>query len=49
MVLEKNNFIITYDENISYIPEIVDYLESKINTIMNFFELFKLFNTSLFG
>lgn len=39
MVLEKNNFIITYDENISYIPEVVDYLESKINTIMNFFEL----------
>ncbi len=39
MVLEKNNFIITYNENISYIPEVVDYLESKINTIMNFFEL----------
>ena len=39
MVLEKNNFIITYDENISYIPEVVDYLESKINTIMNYFEL----------
>ena len=39
MVLEKNNFIITYDENISYIPDVVDYLESKINTIMNFFEL----------
>ena len=39
MVLEKNNFIITYDENNSYIPEVVDYLESKINTIMNYFEL----------
>ena len=39
MVLEKNNFIITYDENISYIPEVVDFLESRINTIMDFFEL----------
>ena len=42
MVLEKNNFIITYDENISYIPEVVDYLESKINDIMSFFELHSL-------
>ena len=42
MVLEKNNFIIEYDENISYIPEIVDYLESKTNDIMSFFEIDKL-------
>ena len=39
MILEKRNFIITYDESISYIPEVVDYLESKINDIMSFFEL----------
>ena len=39
MVLEKENFIIYFDENISYIPEVVDYLESKINNIMTFFEL----------
>ena len=39
MTLEKNNFIITYDENDSYIPEVVDYLESRINDIMDFFEL----------
>lgn len=39
MILEKSNFIITYDESISYIPEVVDYLESKINDIMSFFEL----------
>ena len=39
MVLEKNSFTIYYDENISYIPEVVDYLESKTNEIMKFFEL----------
>ena len=39
MILEKNNFIITYDENISYIPEVVDYLEFRIKAIMDFFEL----------
>ena len=39
MILEKSNFIITYDESISYIPEVVDYLESKINDILSFFEL----------
>ena len=39
MILEKNNFIITCDENNSYILEVVDYLESKIGSIMNFFEL----------
>ena len=42
MILEKNNFIIDYDEGISYIPEVVDYLESKTNAIMNFFELTSL-------
>ena len=39
MILEKNNFIITYDENISYIPEVVDYLEFRTKAIMDFFEL----------
>ena len=39
MILEKNNFIISCDENNSYILEVVDYLESKTNDIMNFFEL----------
>ncbi len=42
MVLEKNNFIVVYDDGISYIPEIVDYLESKIDEIMSFFGLEKL-------
>lgn len=39
MTIEKNNFIITYDENISYIQEVVDYLKSTTNDIMHFFGL----------
>lgn len=39
MVLEKSNFIIEYDERLKYIPDIVNYLESKMNDIMIFFEL----------
>lgn len=39
MVLEKNKFIIEYNENLKYIPEIVEYLENKMNEIMCFFEL----------
>ena len=39
MLLEKKNFIIDYDENIFYASEVVNYLESKINSIMAFFEL----------
>ena len=39
MIVEKNNFIIDYDENISYIPKVVNYLESRTNSIMDFFEL----------
>lgn len=46
MVLEKNNFIIDYDENLKYIPEIIKYLESKMRDIMNFFELYS-FNTKI--
>lgn len=42
MILEKKSFIITYDENLSYIPEVVDYLESRINDIMSFFNLVSL-------
>jgi len=42
MTLERNNFIITYDESISYISEVVDYLESSANDIMSFFELVSL-------
>ncbi len=39
MLLEKKNFIVDYDESISYIPEVVNYLESKSNDIMSFFKL----------
>lgn len=39
MNLEKNNFIIEYNENLKYIPEIVEYLENRMNEIMSFFEL----------
>ena len=39
MILEKKSFIIDYDENISYIPEVVDFLEKKMSGFMNYFEL----------
>ena len=42
MTLEKDNFIIEYDEKLEYIPEVVDYLETKMDDIMSFFELKKL-------
>ena len=42
MTIEKENFIIDYDEQLSYIPEIVDYLETRIIDIMDFFELTNL-------
>ena len=46
MILEKNNFIIEYDENLEYIPETVNYLETKMNDIMSFFELYS-FNSKI--
>lgn len=42
MVLEKNNFIVECDANISYISDIADYLESEMRNIMDFFELSSL-------
>jgi hypothetical protein len=39
MVLEKKNFVIVYDEKESYVPGVIDYLESKTNNIMTFFGL----------
>ena len=42
MILEKDNFIVEYDHSISYIPEVVDFLETKMNNFMNFFELASL-------
>ena len=42
MILEKGNFIVEYDQSISYIPEVVDFLETKMNNFMNFFELASL-------
>jgi len=46
VVLEKTNFTIEYDENLEYIPEIVSYLETKMNDIMSFFELYS-FNSKI--
>ena len=37
--LESDNFIVDYDESVSYMPEIVLYLETKTNEIMSFFDL----------
>ncbi len=34
MILERKNFVIDYDDNLSYIPEVVDFLESKIINIL---------------
>lgn len=42
MVLETDIFTVEYDESLSYIPEVVFYLENKANEIMTFFELDKL-------
>ena len=39
MVIEKSNFIIYYDEELSYIPEVVEYLELRMDEIMCFFKL----------
>ena len=39
MLLEKNNFIVESDEDISYISDIADYLELEMRNIMDFFEL----------
>ena len=39
MVIEKSNFIIHYDEELSYIPEVVEYLELRMDEIMSFFKL----------
>lgn len=42
MVLERENFIVVFDSKLSYVVELVEYLESKINSIMDFFEIDKL-------
>jgi len=44
MMLEKNNFILEYDSKLDYIPDVVNYLESKTSDIMSFFELDNLKN-----
>ena len=45
MMLEKNNFILEYDPKLDYIPDVVNYLESKTSDIMSFFELDNLLIT----
>ena len=40
MVLEKTNFIVEFDEKLEYIPEMINYLETKMRDIMNFFGLY---------
>ena len=39
MVLEKQNFVIKYDDELSYINDAIDYLEMNMKNIMNFFEI----------
>lgn len=43
-MLETNSFIIEYDKNINYIPEIVNFLELKKIEIMSFFGINKFTN-----
>ncbi len=39
MVIEKENYTISYDDNLSYMIEVIDYLDLKMLEIMSFFEL----------
>ncbi len=39
MLVEKKYFKIEYNSSITYIPEVIDYLEIKMQDIMNFFEI----------
>ena len=39
MLVKRNCFEIEYDENLTYIPKVIEYLESKMKDIMDFFEL----------
>lgn len=42
MKIEKNNYVIEYDESNKYIEEVCDYLDDKIDFILSFFELTRL-------
>ncbi len=39
MLVEKKYFKLEYDSSITYIPEVIDYLEIKMKDIMAFFEI----------
>ena len=39
MVIEKKNYIVEYDESNSYMYDVCNYLDAKMDSIMNFFEL----------
>lgn len=39
MLVEKKHFLIDYDNDISYIPNVVEFLETKLSDYMNYFEL----------
>ena len=44
MVIERENFVVYYDDRLNYIMETVDYLESKMTNLLAFFGLDKLKN-----
>ena len=39
MILKKNGFIVKYDESLTYIPEVIEYLEDNMTDSLKFFEL----------
>lgn len=39
MILEKDNFVIEYNENLEYIPDVIKSLEIKMRDIMSFFAI----------
>lgn len=45
MIIKRENFVIKCAQEINYIDEIVDFLETKMDNLMNYFELKKLKQT----
>ncbi len=44
MVIERKNYMVEYDEDNSYIEEVCEYLDKRIDEILKFFELKSLKN-----
>ena len=42
MILKRDGYLVEYDDELTYVPEVVNYLESNITSVLDFFELDKL-------